>query len=275
MAIDITVYWGGPSDAAAASTYKIERSFDLTNWSELAAAQAATSPYASPTNTLDTGGADYGDTTLNLVSGTSISTSGHGYVGKAHVVWTGKTSNQLTGVTWYTGAGSYAAGTAFVEAHETYADVAVEPTNLTVFYRITHAKSGVTAPAGFVVHYVPPAPASPDHCILLVVIGADASGMYRRAGVDVNCYLSDDTAFDPFGGQADANRITASNTQTTGVDGACAFQLWKTAALSAASGATLPTYTVVLGANETGSEQTYTITTVPERDWLLLSEAVA
>ncbi len=272
MAIDITLYWGGALDAASGSTYKLERSFDLTNWTTLAAAQAATAPYASPTTTLANPAA-YGAATLDLTAGASFSSSGHGYVGKAHVAWTGKSTNQLTGVTWYTGAGTYAAGTAFVEAHESYADAGVSGYNLTVFYRITHQLAVNVGPAAYVVHYVPPAPASPDHCVLLVVVGADVAGFFRRAGVAVTCALSDDTAFDPYGAQADANAEATYNSVTTGIDGACAFQLWRTAALAVVNGASVPQYTVTLGSG--GSEQSYTLTSVPDRDWLLLSEAVA
>lgn len=275
MAIDITAQWAGPVGATSGSTYKVERSFDLTNWEELAAAQAATAPYVSPYATL-ANPANYGAATIDLtgVTGT-VGTSGAGYVGKAHIQWTGKTGSQLTGVTWQTGHGAYAAGTAFVQAHESYADTGVAGYNYTVFYRITHQQSGQSAPPGYVIHYVPPAPASADHCVLLVVVATDVSGMTRRAGVSVACYLQDDSAFDPFGGQADAGRVAADNTQTTGVDGAVAFQLWRDSALSAATGGTVPDYTVVLGVNETGSEQTFTLTGVPDGvDWLLLSQVV-
>jgi hypothetical protein len=41
MAIDVTIRWAGPSDAAAASRYKVERTLDNSAWSTLAAAQAA------------------------------------------------------------------------------------------------------------------------------------------------------------------------------------------------------------------------------------------
>ena len=274
MAIDITVTWAGPSDATAGSSYKVEYSFDLTNWTTLAAGQAATAPYASPRATLANPAA-YGATTLDLsgIVGT-VPTSGSGYVGKARVSWTGKTGSQLTGVTWTTGSGTYAAGTAFVQAHESYSHTGVDGYNYTVFYRITHQQGGQVAPPAYVIHYVPPAPASADHCVLLCVVGTDVAGMARRAGVSVSCYLQDDSAFDPYGGQADANRVT-DNTQVTGVDGAVAFQLWRDSALAAATGGTVPQYTVVLGANETGSEQTFTIQSVPDdRDWLLLSWVV-
>ncbi len=275
MAIDIAIQWAGPPGATSGSTYKIERSFDLTNWTQLAAGQAATAPYVSPAATL-ANPATFGAVTLDLtgISGT-VSTSGAGYVGKARVTWTGKTGSQLTGVTWQTGYGAYVAGTRFCEAHEAYTDSAVDGYAYTVFYRLTHQNSGQSAPPGYVIHYVPPAPASADHCVLLVVVATDVSGMTRRAGVSVACYLQDDSAFDPFGGQADAGRVAADNTQTTGVDGAVAFQLWRDSALSAATGGTVPDYTVVLGVNETGSEQTFTLTGVPDGvDWLLLSQVV-
>lgn len=274
MAIDITIYWAGPADADSGSTYLIERSFDLTNWTELAAGQAATAPHASPATTLASS-ALAGVTTLALADAGDFASAGHGYVGKALIAWTGKTGDNLTGVTWLSGAGTYAGGTVVVAAHESYTDSAVAGYNYTVFYRITHQNGGLVSPPAFVLHYVPPAPASADHCALLVIVATDASGMTRRAGVSVACYLQDDSAFDPFGGQADANRVPADNTQVTGVDGAAAFQLWRDSALSAATGGTVPAYTVVLGVNEIGSEQTFTLTGIPDdRDWLLLSQVV-
>lgn len=275
MAVDITLYWAGAPDADAQSTYKIRRSFDLNTWTTLAASQAATSPYAAPATTLATT-ATYGATSLALTDATGFGTTGQGYLGKAFVRWTGKSTHTLTGVSWESGAGTYAVGTTCAAAHESYADTGVTATNLTVFYEITHQKNGLTSEPAYLVQYLPPAPASSDHCVLLVVVGTDVGGLARRSGVTVTCALADDTAFDPFGGQADANRVAAENSKITGVDGAVAFQLWRDSALAAATGGTVPLYTVTLGANEPGSEQSYTLPNVPDgRKWLLLSEAVA
>lgn len=274
MASDITIYWAGAPDADNQSTYKIRRSFDLNNWTTLAAGQAATAPYAAVRTTL-AAQAQYGDTTLTLTSAGSVSASGGGYLNKAFVRWTGKNGNQLTGVTWESGGGTYVVGAAFAQAHESYADIGVDGFNLTVFYEITHQRSNLTSEPCYLVQYMPPKPASPDHCVLIVVVGTDVGQLARRSGVTVTCALADDTAFDPFGAQADANRVAAENSKTTGVDGATAFQLWRSSALAAATGGSVPLYTVTLGANETGSEQSYTLTSVPDgRKWMLLDKAV-
>jgi hypothetical protein len=67
----ITLRWGGPAGAASGSRYRIEVTLDWATWTELAAAQAATSPYASVTAVLASD-VDYGATTVAMVSAGSL-----------------------------------------------------------------------------------------------------------------------------------------------------------------------------------------------------------
>jgi hypothetical protein len=160
---DITLRWAGPSDAASGSTYKIERSLDGSMWSTLAASQAATSPYVSPGSTLASQ-ASYGASIVSLASGTAFSTAGYGWLDEALITWTGKSTNQLTGVIWHTGYGTYASGTTLVEAHESYADTGVTITNNAAIYRITHTDSiSNQSPPLYVWYHMPPVPSTRDH----------------------------------------------------------------------------------------------------------------
>jgi hypothetical protein len=266
MAVNITVRWGGPSDATSGSTYKIERSLNLADWTTLAASQAATTPYVSPSSTLAED-VDYGATTVNLTSGTSFSTSGYAWLdGEALVQWTGKSTNQLTGVTWHSGYGTYTSGSAVVEAHESYSDTGVEPTANAAVYRITHtdANSRASAPA-YLWYYYPPIPESSNHCVVVVVAGADL-GILRQASATVTCQLAADDQFDDsYGAHLDQTGSASANSQTTNALGLAHFHCWKNSARRSSAG-TDAAYTFVVNG------YTVTVSTIPDRDWVLLSQ---
>jgi hypothetical protein len=266
MAVDITVRWGGPSDATSGSTYKVERSLNLADWTTLAANQAATTPYVSPSNTLASSAA-YGATTVTLTSGTAFSTTGYGWLdGAALIQWTGKSTNQLTGVTWHSGYGTYTTGTTLVEAHEFYADTAVEPSANAVVYRITHTDSSsrVSAPA-YLWFYYPPTPESSNHCVVVAIAGTDL-GIARVASAVVTCTMSLDDQFDDsFGAHLDMTGSGAANSVTTNAMGLAHFHCWKNSARRSSAG-TDASYTFVVGG------YTVAVSTVPDRDWVLLSD---
>lgn len=271
MSISITVRWAGPSDAGASSTYKIERTTDNAAWSTLAASQAATSPYVSPASTLSAGHA-YGVATVSVVSGTAFSTSGYGYVdGEALIQWTGKTSNDLTGVTWHTGYGTYLTGSAVVEAHESYADTPTPSLNA-VLYRITHtnAAGNASAPA-YLWYYYPPAPASSEHCVVVVLVFADL-GLDAQDNVAVNAYITADTNFSNKAGlHLDSNQ-TAGNVVTLDAFGMACLQCWKSAARAAKGGGAAASYTFVLDSGDASNRLTVVASTIPDRDWVLLKD---
>ena len=266
MAVTITVRWAGASDAASGSTYKIERSLDWSTWSELAAAQAATSPYVAPAAVLS-GNHDYGDTAIDLVSGTPISNSGYGFIDDALVQWTGKTSNQLTGVTWHSGSGTYASGTTFYEAHESYAD-SCTPSNLAAVFRITHTDAdGLDGPPAYAWYYYPSAPASPDHCVVLVSIAEDL-GYAVRDGIEVTCKLATDSQFaDGAGAQQLDQATAASYSQVTNALGLAEFQCWKNGSRGGMGGGADAAYQFVLD-----STLNVTVTAIPDQPWVLLRD---
>lgn len=262
----ITIRWAGPSDAAIGSTYKIERTTDNAVWTELEAAQAATSPYVSPTSTLS-GNTVYGAATVVLASGAAFSSSGYAWIDDAMIQWTGKSSNDLTGVTWHSGSGTYAIGTAVYEAHEAYADT-VSITLYAVLYRITHLLGGVSSAPVYLWYFAPPAPLSSDHCVVVVHILTDLG--VEAQSVECQAYLAADTEFgDRQGAHLDAGK-SAAKSVTTNAFGMSFFQCWKSSRRSPVIG-TDAVYTFVLNVAATG-QLTVTATTIPDRDWVLLSQ---
>ncbi len=265
----VTLRWAGPADATSGSTYKIERTTDNSSWSTLAATQAATSPYVSVNNTL-AGNTDYGATSVVLTSGTSFSNAGYGWIDDALIQWTGKTDNTLTGVTWHSGYGTYAALTAVYEAHESYADTVTISLNA-VLYRVTHTDGdGVASAPTYIWYYSPPVPASSDHCVVVVNILTDL-GIEAQAGLSVLGYLSSDTQYgDRQGAHLDAQQ-SASSPATTNAFGLAFFHCWKNSKRSPLSG-TDAAYTFVLDSGDTTYRATVTAATIPDRDWVLLRD---
>ena len=272
MAISITIRWAGPADAAAGSTYEVERTTDNVTWSAVAASQAATSPYVSPTAVL----ADdviYGATTIGLVSATGISSNGYGWIDDALVQWTGKSVDQLTGVKWYSGAGTYAAGTTLAEAHESYTDASVTPTLLAVVYRITHTNpaGNISAPT-YIWYYYPPVPASSDHCVVIVNVATDLG--VEAGDVSVQAYLAADTQFGDMQGAHLNAGASAQKTQTTDAFGLVAFQCWKSSRRGAIGTGVDAAYTFLL--DSTAAVQStvlsVSVATIPDRDWVLLKD---
>ena len=268
MAETIVLRWAGPADATSGSTYRVERTLDWSTWSELAGGQAATSPYVSLSATL-AGQATYGDTGLTL-NANSLSASGYGWLDDALIQWTGKSGANLTGVTWHSGYGTYAIGSTLAEAHESYTDAGVTPTNAAVVYRITHIDSAsLESPATYCWYFYPEIPESRDHCVVVVVVGADL-GVAVQSSVNVQAYLTSDDQFAEIGGShLDQNRLTV-NTVTTNDLGIAQFQCWKSSARAAKGGGAAASYTFVL--NTAAAPLTVVAATIPDRDWVLLRD---
>lgn len=268
MPIDITIRWGGPSDATSSSTYKVERTLDWTSFSTLAASQAATSPYASITGALASN-ASYGATSVVLVDGASFGTTGFAWIDDALIEWAGKSTNTLTGVVWHNGYGTYAAATAVVVAHESYVDTGVTPTNNAVLYRVTHtdADSNESAPA-YIWYYAPPVPASNRHCVVICNTETDL-GVEKQSGLTIKAYLDNDSEFAMAGQHLDA-ASSANIDQTTNSLGLAFHQCWKTSVRSNVSG-TGAVYNFVLDAGDAANKVTVAASSIPDRDWVLLS----
>lgn len=269
---NIILRWAGAADATSASTYKIERTLDNSAWSTLAAAQAATSPYVSPSSTLS-GNHTYGATSVVLASGTAFSSSGYGWIDDAMIQWTGKSTDTLTGVTWHSGYGTYATGSAVYEAHEDYTDNSVTMTLNAALYRITHIDSGgVEAAPLYLWYYDAPVPASSQHCVVIVNIGADL-GVSAQAGATVSAYLVTDNQFAEIAGQhLDSNAIS-DNTTTSNAFGLAFFHCWKNSYRVGIGGASDAAYTFILKPGV--GQLALTAATIPDRDWVLLSQIAA
>lgn len=269
MAEEITIRWAGPSDATSDSYYRIERTLDWSSWTELVATKMATEPYSSPFSVLASN-TTYGATSITLANAAAFSATGYGWIDDALIQWTDKSSNTLTGVVWHSGYGTYASGTPVYEAHEKYQDTTT-PTNLAVVYRVTHidAASRESPPTYFWFFY-PPAPASRDHCVVIVQVGADL-GMEMKSGVMVQAYLGTDDQFALIAGTHLDQKKSAMNVQMTDNLGLAAFQCWKSRARGAI-GSDVPSgpYIFVLGTPP--DALTVRAATIPDRDWVLLKD---
>lgn len=267
---DVTARWAGAADAASGSTYKVEYSLNNVDWTVAAATQAATSPYAPVVGALS-GNHSYGATSIILVDGATFGTSGYAYIDDALVQWTGKSTNTLTGVTWHSGSGTYATGSAVTVAHESYAATGLTIGLNVVLWRITHTNAAglVSAPA-YLWYYSPPAPASSRHCVVISNIGTDL-GMEARSGLGVTANLAADTEFSDIAGIHLDKGQSAAKTQTTNAFGVTFHQCWKSGTRSPVGGGTDAAYTFVLD-SASADKLTVTVDTVPDQDWVLLSQ---
>ncbi len=231
------------------------------------ATQAATSPYVSVSSTLS-GNHAYGVATISVANAASFGASGYGWLDDALVQWAGKSSNDLTGVTWHSGYGTYATGTTLYVAHESYADTGITISLNAVLYRITHTNTAgeVSAPK-YIWYYSPPTPESSDHCVVVVNVNTDL-GIEARSSIKVQAYLAADTDFASISGaHLDAGQ-SADKEQTTNAFGLAFFHCWKNSARAEDLA-----YTFILDATETTS-RTETVTTIPDRDWVLLADLI-
>lgn len=272
--IDVVLRWSGPADVGNTSdTYRIETNTTGVEWNIAEASQAATSPYVSPSTALASN-ASYGATSLILTSGTNFSSAGYGWIDDALVQWTGKSSNTLTGVTWHSGYGTYAAGTTIYEAHESYtATLNIDPvTFVCVTFRITHINvAGKESAPLYVWYFSPPAPASRDHCVVIVLLASDL-GVEWSTGGSVRCTLAADNQFSEIAGlHLNQDGTLDANLQDVNPFGMALFQCWKSSARAGVAGGADAAYTFVL---DSGSATPLTVTAaeIPDRDWVLLSQ---
>lgn len=269
MTIDVTIRWSGPSDATAASTYKIERTLDNSSWTTLAAAQAATSPYKSVFSALN-GNHVYGVATVAVVDGASFSSAGYGWLDDALIQWTGKTTHDLTGVTWHSGYGTYATGTTLYEAHETFADSGIAPALNAALYRITHTNAaGADSAPTYLWYFYPPVPASSDHCVVIASLASDL-GMEAQSGSSIQAYLAEDTQYGDLAGQQLDMKASSARIAITNAFGLAFFHCWKNGRRGSATG-TDAAYTFTLTGGGTAA-LTVTVVTIPDRDWVLLKD---
>lgn len=269
MAENITIRWVGPADATSGSTYKIERTLNNVDWTELAAAQTATAPYVGVTGTLASD-VSYGAVTIALSDASALPTSGYLWLDEALVQWTGKSANNLTGCTWQSGYGIYASGSAVYVAHESYLDSAVTVSLGAAVYRVTHidATGRVSAPT-YIWYYSPPVPVSSRHCVVVINIGTDL-GVEARSGLGVQASLKADTEFAEHSGAHLDKGQSAVKTQTTNAFGLSFFHCWKNSARRPITGSDAG-YSFVLD-SASADKLTVTVNVIPDRDWVLLNQ---
>jgi hypothetical protein len=269
MAEDITIRWAGPADATSGSSYKIERTLNNVDWTQLAAAQAATTPYVGIIGALAADVA-YGASHIALGDGAAFSTSGYLWLDEALVQWTGKSGNNLTGCTWHSGYGIYASGTPVYVAHESYTDSAVAVSLGAALYRVTHVDgSGRQSAPTYIWYYSPPVPVSSRHCVVVVNIGADL-GLEARSGIGVQAHLTTDTEFAEHSGAHLDKAQSSAKTQTTNAFGLTFFHCWKNSARRSITGAGAG-YVFVLD-SASADKLTVVVNEIPDRDWILINQ---
>lgn len=267
---DITERWAGAADAGSGSTYKVEYTLDNVNWIVADAAQAATSPYIPVTSTLSSNHA-YGATSVVLDSATSFGTSGYAYLDDALLQWTGKSSNTLTGVTWHSGTGTYAAGSSVIVAHESITVTSLTISLGIVLWRITHTNpDGLVSAPAYLYYFSPPTPSSSKHCVVITLIGTDL-GIEARSGLGVTANLAADTEFTDIAGIHLDKSQSAAKTQTSSAFGATFHQCWRSSARGPISGQDAA-YTFVLDSASATDKLSVAVAVIPDQDWVLLGQ---
>lgn len=268
---DVTIRWAGPADAGSASVYRIEYTLNNADWTTLAVNQAAVSPYASPVSALG------GDTsreaaTVALADATAFSSSGYGYLDDALIQWTGKSGNALTGVIWHSGYGTYAAGSAVYEAHESATISGITISLNAALFRVTHTNSlGLVSPPAYLWHFSPPT--SPANCCTVVTVVNSDLGMEARAGIGVQAYLAKDIDFSLVGGSHLDKGQSLAKTQTTNAFGLAFHSCWRSSARQAIDGSHIP-YNFVLDSGNSSEKLTVSVQTIPDQPWVLLSQII-
>lgn len=268
----VILRWAGPSDAGQASLYRVERCLDGATWEELTVGQVATAPYVSPVSAL---GSDvsYGDTTMTLEDASAFPVSGCGVLDEAEFGWAGKNGDLLTGVTWRTGCGTYAAGSVVYQAHEEYVDLDPAITLGAALYRITHIASyGSSAPTP-IWYFAPSVPVDSHHCVVVVFVGTDVGGALRE-GVTVRCWLERDDEFNALTGEHLDSDEDGANTQVTNAFGLAFFDCVHTTRRVTAAGEAGGRYLFELGSAGDRPARV-AVDVIPARDWVLLSEVVS
>jgi hypothetical protein len=265
---DVVARWAGPEDAGAASTYKIEYTLNNVDWTTLDVDQAATTPYVSPSSTLAEN-TPRGQSQVQLADASGFSSSGYGYLDDALIQWTGKSSNTLTGVVWYSGYGTYASGSTVYEAHESITASSLTVSLYAVLFRITHTNpDGLVSPPTYLWYFSPPV--APSNCCTVVSLVNSDLGIEARAGITVSAQLAQDVSFALIGGAHLDSGQSAAKAQTTNAFGLAFHSCWRSSAREAIGLAGAP-YTFILDSGST-DKLTVTVATVPDLPWVLLSQ---
>jgi hypothetical protein len=265
---DITARWAGAQDASSGSVYKIEYTLNNVDWVAITPNQAATAPYTPVIGELASS-ASYGDLLINLLDGSSFASSGYAYIGNALIKWSGKSTNQLTGVVWHSGAGAYQSGSRVIVAHESYTATDITIDLNVMLWRITHINSDglISAPA-YIWYFSPPV--APSNCCVVITRIQSDLGFVPRSGIGVQAYLEYDISFANLaGGHLDA-QSSADKTQTTNAFGVTFHKCIKNSEREDVGSGDSP-YIFIL---DSGSAQALKlrVNNIPNQNWVFLSQ---
>lgn len=265
--VPVTIRWAGPPEAKIGDRYKILRYVYDTGVLTYVNEVDANSPYASPKTTLSSN-ATYGDTTVELADASSFPSSGWAWLSDALISWSGKSADNLTGVEWFSGNGTYETGTDIYQAHESYSEsVTTNENALGIHYqviRVDGSDDSESAPSHFW-QYDLPAPATSEHCVVLVHLVADLAATPLE-GIEVRAYLAAPDVFATKIGVYLNPKSAPDMSQRTDSQGMAVFQCWRKSAIKRSDGSDTK-YTFVLDAGDT--PQSFEVE-IPDRNWVLL-----
>lgn len=263
---NLTIRWANDVNTTDSSKFLVSFTTDNVNWST-AASQLASSPYASASAILGQN-EPYNSSSILLSGWDNFSASGYALIEDAQIAYSGITGSKLTGASWLSGYGTYAAGTEVYEAHESYS-ASVTITASAVLYKITHVdSSNIESAPAYLMYYYPDAPMSSHHCKVIIDTLYDI-GWYSASGISCSAYINDLKDFNIINGaHILKNQNPEINHATTNTFGLAVFDCWKNKYVEAVGGALETGYTFVVGSN------TFTAATIPDQNFVLLKDIV-
>lgn len=263
---NLTIRWANHSNTTASSKFLVSYTTNNSDWST-AASQVATSPYSSASAILGQN-EPYNSSSILLSDWSNFSSSGYAIIDDAQITYSGLSGSRLTGVSWLSGYGTYAAGTEVYEAHESYS-ASVTITASAVLYKITHVdSSNIESAPAYLMYYYPDAPMSSHHCKVIIDTLYDI-GWYSASGISCSAYITDTNDFNTINGaNILSNKNQEINSTTTNTFGLAVFDCFKNKFVEKQGGALEGGYTFIVGT------KTFTASEIPDQNFVLLKDIV-
>lgn len=263
---NLTVRWANPYNTSASSYFLVSQTTDNTTWSD-SASQIATSPFASASALLGQN-ETFNSGSILLSGWNGFSSSGYTLIEDATVGYSNISGSTLTGASWLSGYGTYAANTSVYQAHESYS-ASSTITASAVLYKIIHVDSASNqSPPSYLLYYYPDAPMSSHHCKVMIDTLYDI-GWYAASGISCSAYITDTNDFNNItGANLLSNKNGTINTASTNEFGLAVFDCWKNKYVEKQGGVLESGYTFKVDA------VTFTVSEIPDMNFVLLKDIV-
>lgn len=253
-----TIRFAGAPDADSSTTYRLQSDETTAGtFATVTSSQAATSPYAPVSSTLN-GALTETTTTVVLTDGASFSQGDYVVVGGEMIVLGAKSTHTFTGCTRGFGGTvpvAHVDAQTVYKAHESFS---VTPTwnagRKVIRYRLIRMQSGNLSVASELTLINPPSPPDQDHITIYGILESEAGAPV--ASVSVRLTLSVNTAW---GQQTGETLYYTTQTTVSGADGFFSF-IGRRDALRQDGGQ------YVLTIDPAGKNQSFTIQSVPNQD---------